>query len=95
MRPQLARRVGRAHQCNCNISPPCNRASSCVNRAKAYLRKVQEPMSDPFSPEQIAQLKKDAVQYVIPHFASNAELAKGPKIFVRGEGCYLFDDVGF
>jgi len=40
---------------------------------------------------QIGRLKKDAVALVIPHFASNAELAKGPKIFVRGEGCYVYD----
>jgi adenosylmethionine-8-amino-7-oxononanoate aminotransferase len=36
-------------------------------------------------------LKKSALRYVIPHFASNAELAKGPKIFTRGEGCYVYD----
>ncbi len=40
------------------------------------------------------QLEKDALRYVIPHFASNEELQKGPKIFVRGEGCYLFDVQG-
>jgi adenosylmethionine-8-amino-7-oxononanoate aminotransferase len=38
-----------------------------------------------------AQLRADALQYIIPHFASNAELAKGPKVFVRGEGCYIWD----
>jgi adenosylmethionine-8-amino-7-oxononanoate aminotransferase len=37
------------------------------------------------------QLRADALTYIIPHFASNAELAKGPKIFTRGEGCYVFD----
>lgn len=37
------------------------------------------------------QLRKDALAYIIPHFASNAELAKEPKIFVRGEGCYVYD----
>src|SRR3972149_11729221 len=47
-----------------------------------------------FSTEQIASLKKDAVEYILPHFADNAELAKGPKIFVRGEGCYLYDIEG-
>ena len=35
------------------------------------------------------QLRQDALAYILPHFASNAELAKGPKIFVRGEGCYV------
>ena len=44
-----------------------------------------------FSPEQQVALKKDALRYVLPHFADNAELAKGPKVFVRGEGCYLYD----
>ena len=44
-----------------------------------------------FSPEQQVAPKKDALRYVLPHFADNAELAKGPKVFVRGEGCYLYD----
>ena len=51
-------------------------------------------MKSEFSKKEIAALKRDAVKYVIPHFASNAELAKGPKIFVRGEGCYLWDIEG-
>ena len=38
-----------------------------------------------------AQLRRDALRYVIPHFASNEELAKGPKILVRGKGCYVYD----
>ena len=38
-----------------------------------------------------AQLRRDALRYVIPHFASNAELAKGPKVLVRGKGCYVYD----
>jgi putrescine---pyruvate transaminase len=38
-----------------------------------------------------AQMRRDAAEYIIPHFASNAELAKGPKIFTRGEGCYVYD----
>ena len=50
--------------------------------------------SDAFTKKEVAALKRDAVKYVIPHFASNAELAKDPKIFVRGEGCYLFDIEG-
>ncbi|NUN92325.1 MAG: aspartate aminotransferase family protein [Verrucomicrobiae bacterium] len=37
------------------------------------------------------RLRRDALRHVIPHFASNAELAKGAKIFVRGEGCFLYD----
>jgi adenosylmethionine-8-amino-7-oxononanoate aminotransferase len=36
-------------------------------------------------------LERDALQLIIPHFASNAELAREPKIFVRGEGCYVYD----
>jgi len=47
-----------------------------------------------FSKSEIAGLKRDALKYILPHFASNAELAKGPKIFVRGEGCYLYDIEG-
>jgi hypothetical protein len=36
-----------------------------------------------------AKLRTDAVAHLIPHFASNESLAKGPKIFTRGEGCYI------
>ena len=38
-----------------------------------------------------AALRRDALSHVIPHFASNESLAQGPKIFVRGEGCYVYD----
>jgi len=44
--------------------------------------------------KEIRQLQKDAARLIIPHFASNAELAKGAKIFVRGEGCYVYDAAG-
>jgi adenosylmethionine-8-amino-7-oxononanoate aminotransferase len=44
-----------------------------------------------WSEEEKARLRRDALRYVIPHFASNESLAKGPKVFVRGEGCYVFD----
>jgi putrescine aminotransferase len=44
--------------------------------------------------QEIKQLQKDAARLIIPHFASNAELAKGAKIFVRGEGCYVYDAAG-
>jgi len=36
-------------------------------------------------------LRRSALEHIIPHFADNAELAKEPKIFVRGEGCYVYD----
>jgi putrescine---pyruvate transaminase len=41
--------------------------------------------------EEKQRLLKDAVKHVIPHFASWELLEKEPKIFERGEGCYLFD----
>ena len=41
--------------------------------------------------EQKAALRRDALFHVIPHFASNEGLAQSPKIFVRGEGCYVYD----
>lgn len=40
------------------------------------------------------QMKRDALAHVIPHFADNVDLAKGPKVFVKGEGCYLYDIEG-
>jgi hypothetical protein len=39
-----------------------------------------------FFADQREALKKDAIEYILPYFADNAELAKGPKVFVRGEG---------
>ena len=44
-----------------------------------------------FSEQEKEELRRDALAYVIPHFADNAELAKGGKIFTRGDGCYLYD----
>ena len=44
--------------------------------------------------KQIEQMKKDAVDCIITHWASNEDLAKSPKIFVKGEGCYLYDIEG-
>jgi adenosylmethionine-8-amino-7-oxononanoate aminotransferase len=41
--------------------------------------------------DQKAALRRDALFHVIPHFATNEGLAQGPKIFVRGEGCYVYD----
>ena len=37
------------------------------------------------------QLEQDALRHIIPHFASYEQMTKEPKIFVRGEGIYLFD----
>jgi len=44
--------------------------------------------------EEKARLREDALRLIIPHFASNTELARGPKIIVRGEGCYVWDIEG-
>jgi len=44
-----------------------------------------------FSAREISALKRDALRYIIPHFAHNPI---DPKIFVRGEGCYLWDIEG-
>ena len=44
--------------------------------------------------KQIEQMKKDAVDCIITHWASNEDLAKSPKILVKGEGCYLYDIEG-
>ena len=47
-----------------------------------------------YSENEILELKNDAMKYICPHFANNAELAKGPKIFVKGDGCYVYDIEG-
>ena len=44
--------------------------------------------------KQIEQIKKDALDCIITHWASNEDLAKAPKVFVKGEGCYLYDIEG-
>jgi len=41
--------------------------------------------------EEKHRLRQDALDYVIPHFANNENLARGPKILTRGEGCYVYD----
>jgi adenosylmethionine-8-amino-7-oxononanoate aminotransferase len=41
--------------------------------------------------EEKERLRRDALELIIPHFASNENLARGPRIFVRGEGCYVYD----
>lgn len=47
--------------------------------------------SPTFTDQEKASLRRDALDLVIPHFASNESLANGPKVFVRGEGCYVYD----
>ncbi len=47
-----------------------------------------------YSAQERFTMKADALAYILPHFADNAELAKNPKIFVRGEGCYVWDIEG-
>ena len=37
--------------------------------------------------EEKARLRQNALDYVIPYFASNKNLARGPKIFTYEEGC--------
>ncbi|MCP4640934.1 MAG: aspartate aminotransferase family protein [bacterium] len=44
-----------------------------------------------FSERERKALKRDARKYIIPHFADNAALAKDAKVYVRGEGMYLYD----
>jgi len=44
------------------------------------------------SPDRIEELNALALEHVIPHFANNTMLSTtGPRIFDRGEGCYLYD----
>lgn len=44
-----------------------------------------------YSKKEKQALVKDAAKFILPHFASNELIAKEPKVFVKGEGCYLFD----
>lgn len=44
-----------------------------------------------FTDQEKKRLQKSALKHVIAHWACNADLAKGPKIFTAGEGCYIYD----
>lgn len=46
------------------------------------------------SEQDIAQLKRDALEYILPTFARNDRLAAGVKIMARGDGVYLYDAEG-
>ena len=48
-------------------------------------------MAHKYDDAQRQALCRSALEHIIPHFADNSELAKEPKIFVRGEGCYVYD----
>lgn len=62
-------------------------SSISLNKTKVSPAKDMVELNE----KQRENLKREALNYIIPHFASNTELAKGPKIFVRGEGCYVYD----
>lgn len=44
-----------------------------------------------FTDKEKEQLKKSALEHVLIHWGSNADLAKEPKIFTAGEDCYVYD----
>lgn len=44
--------------------------------------------------KEIEQIKKYAFDHIITHYADNVDLLKDPKIFVKGEGSYLYDIEG-
>ena len=44
-----------------------------------------------FSEKEKQQFQKNALERVIAHWASNEDLAKEPKVFTAGEGCYVYD----
>ncbi|MDD3953970.1 MAG: aspartate aminotransferase family protein [Lentisphaeria bacterium] len=44
-----------------------------------------------FTEQEIEGLEKSARERIITHWCSNEDLAKEAKIFIGGEGCYLYD----
>ena len=44
-----------------------------------------------FTEEEKKQLVKSGLEHILIHWASNEDLAKDPKIFIAGEGCYIYD----
>src|SRR5262245_29491617 len=47
-----------------------------------------------FTEPEIQVLRTHAIAHIIPHFADNESLAKLPRIYTRGEGCYVWDIEG-
>ena len=44
-----------------------------------------------FTEERKKELAQSGKDLILTHWASNSDLKKGPKIFVAGEGCYVYD----
>ena len=44
-----------------------------------------------FSDAEKRQLIKGGLDHILVHWASNEDLAKDPKVFIAGEGCYIYD----
>ncbi len=42
----------------------------------------------------IKKIKENAIEYIIPHWATYDSLVKEPKVFVKGEGIYIYDVEG-
>ncbi|MCR4805978.1 MAG: aminotransferase class III-fold pyridoxal phosphate-dependent enzyme [Clostridia bacterium] len=47
-----------------------------------------------YTPEEIKEFKQYAVNHICPHYMSNEDLNRDPKIYVKSEGNYVYDIEG-
>jgi len=47
-----------------------------------------------YSKQEIADIKAYAVKHICPHYMSNADLNRDPKVYVKSEGNYVYDIEG-
>lgn len=48
----------------------------------------------PFIPDSIEEIKKYAVNHICPHYMSNPDLDRDPKVYVKSDGNYIYDVEG-
>ena len=45
----------------------------------------------PFIPDSIEEIKEYAVNHICPHYMSNPDLDRNPKVYVKSDGNYIYD----
>ena len=47
-----------------------------------------------YSKDEISELKRFAVKHICPHYGSNLELEKNPRVYVESDDCFMYDIEG-
>lgn len=50
--------------------------------------------AEKYTSQEIKEIKEYAANHICPHYMSNADLDKGPKVYVKSEGNYVYDIEG-